>query len=252
MCLQDATHFFTSGEAFARLILNCSGVPPSSPSSVGKYLCIHSCTRALEDTLVLKDLRSFSSTDFISPFLSFSLENMSSDRAVFITYSSALVMSVMELRRRQGTRNIPFPFPSVAKVFWFLISEVLFLFGVQGRIRIFSKRGRIFKRIWRLARVQRLIQWQTVSRWLSSEDITFGEVFGWSAVSPFELCLSLCECWGSSGTHWALSRSSSPPSWSPTSQTSNTCSAKVNKLHFYSIRCCKLEILERLCKRTWR
>lgn len=236
ICLQEATHFFTSGEAFARLIPSCSGVPPSSPSSVCKYSCIHSYTRTLSDAIVLKHSRSFSSTDFISPFLSLSLANMSSDRAVFIAYSSALVMSVTELRRRQGTRNIPFP--SVAKVSWFVISEVLSLFGVQGRICIFSKRGRIFKRTWRLTQGQRLTQWQTDPCWsISSEDITFREVFGWSAFSPFGLCLSLCECWGSSGTHWALSHSSSQPSWSLTWQTSNTCSAKVNKLHHYSIRC---------------
>lgn len=44
ICLQEATHFFTSGETFARLIASCSGVPPSSPSSVCKYSCIYSCT----------------------------------------------------------------------------------------------------------------------------------------------------------------------------------------------------------------
>lgn len=120
-----------------------------------RHLCanIHAFTAALvllSDVIVLKHSRSFSSTDFINPFLSFSLENMSSVRAVFITYSSALVMSVTELRRRQGTRNISFPF--VAKVSRFLISETLSLFGVQGRIRIFSKRGRIFKKTWRLTR----------------------------------------------------------------------------------------------------
>lgn len=36
ICLQETTHFFTSGEAFARLVLSCSAVPPSSPSSVFK------------------------------------------------------------------------------------------------------------------------------------------------------------------------------------------------------------------------
>lgn len=170
ICLQETTHFFTSGEAFARLIPSCSGVPPSSPSSVCKYSCIHSCTRSLfSDGIVLKHSRSFSSTDFISPFLSLSLENMSSDRAVFIAYSSALVMSVMELRRRQGTRNIPFP--SVAKVSRFWISDVLSLFGVQGRILIFSKRGRIFKRTWRLTQGQRLNPWQTDPCWLSGSRI---------------------------------------------------------------------------------
>lgn len=55
-----------------------------------------------------------------------------------------------------------------------------------------------------------------------SEDITFRGVFGWSAASPFELSLSLCECWGSSRTHWGQSHSSSRPSWSLTSQTLNT------------------------------
>lgn len=126
-----------------------------------RHLCanIHAFTAALvlsSDVIVLKHSRSFSSTDFINPFLSLSLENMSSVRAVFIAYSSALVMSITELRRRQGTRNISFP--SVAKVSRFLISEALSLFGVQGRIRIFSKRGRIFKKTWRLTQGQRLIQ----------------------------------------------------------------------------------------------
>lgn len=91
-----------------------------------------------------KHSRSFSSTDFISPFLSLSRENMSSDRAVFVAYSSALVMSVMELRRLQGTRKTPFP--SVARGSRFIISEVLSLLGVQGCICIFSQRGRTFKR----------------------------------------------------------------------------------------------------------
>lgn len=98
----------------------------------------------LTDASLRKHSRSFSSTDFISPFLSLSLENMSSDRAVFIAYSSALVMSVMELQRLQGTRKMPFP--SVVRGSLFIISEVLSLLGVQGRICIFSKRGRIFKR----------------------------------------------------------------------------------------------------------
>lgn len=147
ICLQEATHFFTSGEAFAKLMPSCSGVPPSSPSSVCKCSCIYSCTGALTDAILRKHSRSFSSTDFISPFLSLSLENMSSERAVFIAYSSALVMSFMELRRRQGTRNMSFL--SVARVSLFLISEAPSLLGVQGRICIFSKRGRIFKRTWR-------------------------------------------------------------------------------------------------------
>lgn len=94
-----------------------------------------------------KHLRSFSKTDFINPFLSFSLANMSSERAVFIAYSSALLMRVMELRRRHGTRNMPF-LPG-AIVSPFPISEALSLFGVQGRICILSRRGRMFRRIWR-------------------------------------------------------------------------------------------------------
>lgn len=104
-----------------------------------------------------KHLRSFSNTDFINPFLSLSLVNMSSDRAVFITYSSALVISVMELRRRQGTRNMPFF--CVAWVSQFPISEVS-LFGFQGRICILNRRGRMFRRIWRLTQGQSIIQWQ--------------------------------------------------------------------------------------------
>lgn len=36
MCLQEDTHCFSCGEAFARLALSCSAVPPSSPSSVLK------------------------------------------------------------------------------------------------------------------------------------------------------------------------------------------------------------------------
>lgn len=96
-------------------------------------------------------LRSFSSTDFINPFLSLSLVNMSSDRAVFITYSSALVMSVMELRRRQGTRCL-----SVARVLLFPASGAYSLFGVQGCICILSSRGRMFRRIWGGHRVRGL------------------------------------------------------------------------------------------------
>lgn len=159
ICLHEATHFFTSGEAFARLTPSCSAVPSSSPSSVCKRACIYS--RMFTDEMLHNHSRSFSSTDFISPFLSLSLENMSSDRAVFIEYSSALVMSVMELRRRQGTRNISFP--SVVRVSRFLISEAPSLLGIQRRICIFRKRGRTFKRTWRLTQGQRIIQGQTDS-----------------------------------------------------------------------------------------
>lgn len=89
---------------------------------------------------------------------------MSSVRAVFITYSSALVISVMELRRRQGTRNMPFL--CVAWVSQFPISEVS-PFGFQGRICILSRRGRMFRRIWRLTQCQSIIQWQIDLWWLS-------------------------------------------------------------------------------------
>lgn len=38
--LQEATHFLSSGEALARLVLSCSAVPSSSPSSAGGKLAI--------------------------------------------------------------------------------------------------------------------------------------------------------------------------------------------------------------------
>ncbi len=107
--------------------------------------CGYKGKHTLMCTFTFKYLRSFSKTDFINPFLSLSLANMSSDRAVFIAYSSALVMRVMELRRRQGTRNTPFL--SAARVCPLPVSEALSLFGVQGRICILSSRGRTFSRI---------------------------------------------------------------------------------------------------------
>lgn len=86
---------------------------------------------------------------------------MSSDRAVFIIYSSALLMRVMELRRRQGTRNTPFL--SLVSVPPFAVSELLSVFGVHGCICILSSRGRMFRKIWK---GQRVIQRQIDSCWL--------------------------------------------------------------------------------------
>lgn len=149
---------------------------------------------------------------------------MSSERAVFITYSSALLMRVMELRRRQGTRNMPFL--PVAIVSPFENFETSSLFGVQGRICILSRRGRMFRRIWRDKGSE---DNPVANRSMSTPNYFFFPKeprFRQATVSPFGLCLSLCECSGFSGKRWGLSHSSWRPSWSPTSQTSNTCSQR--------------------------
>ena len=90
--------------------------------------------------------RIFSRAVFIKPFLSRSRVNMSSDLAVFITYSSALAMRHRELRRRQGTGGTSSWLPAPPRVL-LPVSRLLSLVGVHGRIRIRSRRGRMLRRI---------------------------------------------------------------------------------------------------------
>lgn len=104
---------------------------------------------------------------------------MSSDRAVFIAYSSALVISVIELRRRQGARNAAFlPVDGISSL------PVSDAFGVHGCICILSSRGRTFRRIWGWDRVRRAFEGN-----YTSDDFKF--LRQWSGPSPTFRTLSV-------------------------------------------------------------